>query len=121
MGCPPEHLKRGLPIVKARRGEPRLRHSWLLHRPTRGAQPVQPVREQELSEHRVDRTAPTACRVPAAPDGPDWRVMSSQGAYRLGDGSPVTSESARAIWTAVAREVLEEVRGATSMPYSELA
>src|SRR3954465_3022068 len=47
--------------------------------------------------------------------------MSSQGAYRLGGGSPVTSESARAIWTAVAREVLEEVRGTASMPYSELA
>ena len=47
--------------------------------------------------------------------------MSSQGAYRLGDGSPVTSESARAIWTAVAREVLEQVSGTAAMPYSELA
>lgn len=34
--------------------------------------------------------------------------MSSQGAYRLGDGAPVTNDAARAIWAAVAREVLEE-------------
>lgn len=47
--------------------------------------------------------------------------MSSQGAYRLGDGSPVTTESARAIWTAVAREVLEQVSGTASIAYTELA
>ena len=34
--------------------------------------------------------------------------MPSQAAYRLGDGAPVTLEAARAIWGAVAREVLEE-------------
>jgi len=58
---------------------------------------------------------------PAERDGPDWEVMSSQGAYRLADGSPVTNESARAIWTAVAREVLEQLSGTASMPYSDLA
>jgi hypothetical protein len=47
--------------------------------------------------------------------------MSSQGAYRLGDGSPVTTDAARAIWTAVAREVLEGLPGTASIPYSELA
>lgn len=37
------------------------------------------------------------------------------GAYRLGDGAPVTDEAAQAIWVVVAREVLEEFqrRGAT--------
>ena len=34
--------------------------------------------------------------------------MSGQAAYRLGDGAPVTADAARAIWTAFAREVLEE-------------
>ena len=34
--------------------------------------------------------------------------MPSQLAYRLGDGAPVTEDAARAIWTAVAREVLED-------------
>jgi hypothetical protein len=29
------------------------------------------------------------------------------GAYRIGDGAPVTSESAQAFWKAVAREILE--------------
>jgi hypothetical protein len=33
--------------------------------------------------------------------------MSSLAAYRLANGSPVTIESARAIWSAVAREILE--------------
>jgi hypothetical protein len=47
--------------------------------------------------------------------------MSSQGAYRLGDGSPVTVDSARAIWTAVAREVLEDVSSTASIAHSELA
>src|SRR6266550_2337075 len=47
--------------------------------------------------------------------------MSSQVAYRLGDGAPVTIDSARAIWTAVAREVLEEVSTTSSVAHSELA
>ena len=47
--------------------------------------------------------------------------MSSQLAYRLGDGAPVTIDSARAIWTAVAREVLEEVSRTSSVAHSELA
>ena len=47
--------------------------------------------------------------------------MSSQGAYRLGDGAPVAIESARAIWTAVAREVLEENPRTASVLPSELA
>src|SRR3954451_16644559 len=47
--------------------------------------------------------------------------MSSQVAYRLGDGAPVGLDSARAIWTAVAREVLEENPGAASVAHSELA
>ena len=55
-----------------------------------------------------------------------WRrstleVMSTQIAYRLGDGAPVTLESARAIWTAVAREVLEETARTTSIRHSDLA
>jgi hypothetical protein len=47
--------------------------------------------------------------------------MSSQGAYRLGDGSPVTLDSARAIWTAVAREVLEAASRTSPVTQSELA
>jgi transposase len=47
--------------------------------------------------------------------------MSSHVAYRLGDGAPVTMESARAIWTAVAREVLEETSSTAPVPHSELA
>src|SRR3954464_10322876 len=47
--------------------------------------------------------------------------MSSQVAYRLGDGAPVGFESARAIWTAVAREVLEETPSSASVAHSELA
>jgi hypothetical protein len=47
--------------------------------------------------------------------------MSSQGTYRLGDGAPVTIDSARAIWTAVAREVLEEASSTASVAHSELA
>ena len=47
--------------------------------------------------------------------------MSSQIAYRLGDGAPVTTESARAIWAAVAREVLEETSSTDSVTHSELA
>ena len=47
--------------------------------------------------------------------------MSSLVAYRLANGSPVTTESARAIWTAVAREVLEETSSSASITHSELA
>jgi hypothetical protein len=47
--------------------------------------------------------------------------MSSQSAYRLGDGAPVTIEAARAIWTAVAREVLEELPGTATVAHTELA
>ena len=47
--------------------------------------------------------------------------MSSQVAYRLGDGAPVGVDSARAIWTAVAREVLEESPGTATVTHSELA
>ena len=47
--------------------------------------------------------------------------MSTQVAYRLGDGAPVTIEAAHAIWTAVAREVLEEVSSTSSVTHSELA
>jgi hypothetical protein len=47
--------------------------------------------------------------------------MSSQVAYRLGDGAPVTFDSARAIWTAVAREVLEETPSTRSLTHTELA
>lgn len=47
--------------------------------------------------------------------------MSSQVAYRLGDGAPVTSESARAIWAAVAREVLEAASAAAPVVHSDLA
>jgi len=47
--------------------------------------------------------------------------MSSQVAYRLGDGAPVTTEAARAIWTAVAREVLEETSSTARIAHSELA
>ncbi|MDQ1748043.1 MAG: hypothetical protein QOD07_2306 [Frankiaceae bacterium] len=47
--------------------------------------------------------------------------MSSQVAYRLGDGAPVTFDSARAIWTAVAREVLEETPSTRSISHPELA
>jgi hypothetical protein len=46
--------------------------------------------------------------------------MSSQVAYRLGDGAPVTLEAAHAIWTAVAREVLEAAP-AGSVTQTELA
>jgi len=47
--------------------------------------------------------------------------MSSQGAYRLGDGAPVTIDAARAIWTAVAREVLEAASSIAPVSHSELA
>jgi len=47
--------------------------------------------------------------------------MSSQTAYRLGDGAPVALESARAIWSAVAREILEEGRNGAPITHSELA
>src|SRR4051794_17975801 len=47
--------------------------------------------------------------------------MSSQVAYRLGDGAPVAIDSARAIWAAVAREVLEESPSPASVTQSELA
>jgi len=48
-------------------------------------------------------------------------VTSTQNAYRLGDGAPVGFDSARAIWTAVAREVLEEHPTTASVAHSELA
>jgi hypothetical protein len=47
--------------------------------------------------------------------------MSSQVPYRLGDGAPVAIDSARAIWTAVAREVLEESAAPASVAHAELA
>jgi hypothetical protein len=47
--------------------------------------------------------------------------MSSQAAYRLGDGAPVTMDAARAIWGAVAREVLEAVPSNASVAHSDLA
>lgn len=47
--------------------------------------------------------------------------MPSQAAYRLGDGAPVAVESARAIWAAVAREVLESTPTNASVTRSELA
>jgi long-subunit fatty acid transport protein len=47
--------------------------------------------------------------------------MSSQVPYRLGDGAPVTIDSARAIWTAVAREVLAEASTTAPVTHSELA
>lgn len=47
--------------------------------------------------------------------------MSSEVAYRLGDGAPVTIESARAIWAAVAREVLEEASSTSPVVHSQLA
>src|SRR3954462_8022308 len=47
--------------------------------------------------------------------------MSSQVAYRLGDGAPVGFDSARAIWAVVAREVLEANPGTASVAHSELA
>ena len=47
--------------------------------------------------------------------------MSTQAAYRLGDGAPVTLEAARAIWTAVAREVLEETTNTVAIRQSDLA
>jgi hypothetical protein len=46
--------------------------------------------------------------------------MSSQVPYRLGDGAPVTIDAARAIWAAVAREVLEAASTAP-VAHSELA
>jgi len=47
--------------------------------------------------------------------------MSSQVPYRLGDGAPVGVDSARAIWTAVAREVLEGTSSTAPVTHSELA
>ena len=47
--------------------------------------------------------------------------MSSQVAYRLGDGAPVTMDAAHAIWTAVAREVLGESLSTAGVTHSELA
>ena len=49
--------------------------------------------------------------------------MSGPAAYRLGDGAPVTSDAARAIWASVARELLEESahRTPAGIPRSELA
>lgn len=46
--------------------------------------------------------------------------MSSPVPYRLGDGAPVTIDAARAIWAAVAREVLEEASSG-SITQTELA
>lgn len=47
--------------------------------------------------------------------------MPGQAAYRLGDGAPVAIESARAIWAAVAREVLDASPITASVTHSELA
>ena len=47
--------------------------------------------------------------------------MPGEAAYRLGDGAPVAVEAARAIWAAVAREVLEENPATASVTHSELA
>ena len=47
--------------------------------------------------------------------------MPSQAAYRLGDGAPVTIESARAIWAVVAREVLQATSATSPVAHSELA
>jgi hypothetical protein len=47
--------------------------------------------------------------------------MSTQVAYRLGDGAPVPIDAARAIWTVVAREVLEAIPSTASVTHSELA
>jgi hypothetical protein len=49
--------------------------------------------------------------------------MSAPAAYRLGDGAPVTSDAARAIWASVARELLEESarRNPAGITRSELA
>ena len=47
--------------------------------------------------------------------------MSGEVAYRLGDGAPVTAESARAIWAAVAREVLEQTPSTAPIGHGELA
>jgi hypothetical protein len=47
--------------------------------------------------------------------------VSSQVAYRLGDGAPVPVEAARAIWSAMAREVLEENPRTASVTHGELA
>ena len=47
--------------------------------------------------------------------------MSSQVAYRLDNGTPVTMDAAHAIWTAVAREVLGESLSASGVTQSELA
>jgi hypothetical protein len=47
--------------------------------------------------------------------------MSSQVAYRLGDGAPVALDSAHAIWAAVAREILEQTPSTASITPSELA
>ena len=47
--------------------------------------------------------------------------MSSQVAYRLDNGTPVTIDAAYAIWTAVAREVLSESVSTSGVTQSELA
>jgi hypothetical protein len=47
--------------------------------------------------------------------------MSIQAAYRLGDGAPVGVDAARAIWAAVAREVLEAKTPTATITHSDLA
>ena len=47
--------------------------------------------------------------------------MSGPSAYRLDNGAPLTIDSARAIWTAVAREVLEQTSPSTAIAHSDLA
>jgi hypothetical protein len=47
--------------------------------------------------------------------------MSAPAAFRLGDGAAVTPEAAHAIWTAVAREVLEATAATATMTPDELA
>src|SRR3954462_14127501 len=81
-----------------------------------------PLRELHQRQRPQDRGQPSHRILVVVPGrGPHWSVMSSQAPYRLGDGAPVTIGSARAIWTAVAREVLEEASGTASVAQSELA
>jgi hypothetical protein len=47
--------------------------------------------------------------------------MPDLGAYRLGDGAPVSAESATAMWAAVTREVLEDTsRRGGAITHSDL-
>jgi hypothetical protein len=50
-------------------------------------------------------------------------VSSSPGIYRIGDGAPVSSEAAQALWTSMARDVLVDVarRYNQTITYDRLA